>query len=226
MAKSLTLLLLIAAAVAGAFWWQQRRTERAEMDAGLAASRTLSAVFERTSALQVAHLSGEAVTRVDSTSGYGLFANVQTTRAPYSVDYLVDLSRLGPSDYRWNAKAHTMVVTIPAVRAAKPNIDLSRATTTQAGLVVSRASGLAMQQRAAANLALAAGAKAQAPEMVARAQESARSAVAALTAAPLAAAGLTNVRVVVRLPGEARPAGLDRERWNESTPISDLLNRL
>lgn len=223
MARGVALVLALVLAVAGAFWWQQRRAERAEMEAGLAASRTLSAVFERTAALQVAKLSGEAVTRVEGASGYGMFANVQTTRAPYSVDYLVDLRRLTPADYRWNAKARIMVVTIPEVAVGKPNIDLARARTTQAGLFISRASGLAMQQRVAANLALAAGAKANAPENIARARESARAAVGDLVAAPLAAAGVGDVRVVVRLPGEDRPAGLDREQWDRSRPIADVL---
>ena len=44
MAKKLIVVLLLVLAVAGAFWWQERRADRAEMEAGLAASRTLSAV--------------------------------------------------------------------------------------------------------------------------------------------------------------------------------------
>lgn len=223
MAKKLILVLLIVAAIGGAFWWQRRRAERAELDAGLAASRTLSAVFERTAVLQVARLSGEAVTRVEGRSGYGMFGNVQVTRAPYSVDYAVDLRRLTPADYRWNAGARTMIVTVPEVTVGRPNIDFSRARSTQAGLFISRASGLAMQQQVAGNLALAAGTKANAPENIARARGSARAAVRDLVAAPLAAAGMNDVRVVVRLPGEDRPAGLDRERWDMSRPIADVL---
>lgn len=223
MAKKLILVLLLLAAVGGAFWWQQRRADRAEMEAGFAASRTLSAVFERTAALQVARLRGEAVTRVEGASGYGMFVNVQVTRAPYSVDYLVDLRRLTPADYRWNAKARTMIVTIPPVMVGKPNIDLAQARTTQGGVFISRASGLAMQQRVAGNLALAAGQKANSPENIAKAQASARAAVQALVAAPLTAAGIADVTVIVRLPGEDRPAGLDAERWDMSRPIADVL---
>lgn len=223
MAKKLIALLLVLVGVAAAFWWQQRRADRAEMEAGLAASRTLSAVFERTSALQVARLSGEAVTRVDGSSGYGMFANLQTTRAPYQVDYLVDLRRLSPADYRWNARDRVMVVTIPEVTVGKPNIDLARARTAQSGMFISRDSSVAMQQRVAGNLAAAAGHKAMAPEYLQKAQASARGAVQALVAAPLAAAGVKGVTVVVRLPGEAKPAGLDRERWEMSRPIAEVL---
>lgn len=223
MARKLILIALVLAAIAGAFWWQKRRAEQAELEAGLAASRTLSAVFERTSALQVARLSGEAVTRVDGTSGYGMFANVQTTRAPYTVHYLLDLSRLTAADYRWNADDRVMIVTIPEVTVGKPNIDLARARTTQGGLFISRASGLAMQQRVAGNLALAAGATAGKPDKLAQARESARAAVGALVSGPLAAAGIADVKVVVRLPGEDRPAGLDHERWDASRPIAEVL---
>lgn len=223
MARKLILAALMLAVIAGAFWWQQRRAERAEMEAGLAASRTLSAVFERTSALQVARLSGEAVTRVDGSSGYGMFANVQTTRAPYTVDYIVDLRRLAPADYRWNADDRTMIVTIPEVTVGKPNINLAQASTMQGGLFISRASGVAMQQRVAANLALAADRTANTPDNVARARQSARAALEALVAGPLTAAGIADVDVVVRLPGEDRPPGLDRERWDMSRPIAEVL---
>ena len=223
MACRLMLLLLVLAAVAGAFWWQQRRVDRAERDAGLAASRTLSAVFSRTSTLQVARLSGEAVTRVEGRSGFGMFGNIQTTRAPYAVDYLVDLRRLRPGDFRWNPDTRVMVVTIPEVSVGEPRIDLARARSDQSGIYISRQSGLTMAQRAAGNLAAAAQARASAPDQLARAQAAAREAVAALVEAPLAAAGLGDVTVRVRLAGEDRPAGMDRERWDETRPLDEVL---
>ena len=223
MARRLTLLLLIAAAVGAAFWWQHRRADRAEWDAGLAASRTLSAVFAKTSSLQVAQLQGEAVTRVEGKSGFGMFGNVQTTRAPYAVEYLVDLHRLSARDFRWNARARVMVVTIPEVTVGQPRIDLARARSEQAGVYISRQSGLAMGQHVARNLAAAVTVKANAPEQLGRAQAAAREAVAALVAAPLAAAGLGDVAVRVRLAGEDRPAGLDRERWDESRPVAEVV---
>ena len=223
MGRWLSLLLLVAAAVGGVFWWQGRRADRAEMDAGLAASRTLSAVFAKTSALQVAELKGEAVTRVEGRSGFGVFGNVQTTRAPYAVGYMVDLHLLHARDFRWNAQQRIMVVTIPEVTVTPPRIDLAQAQTEQSGLYVSRKSGLAMGQRVAANLGLAATAKANEPTQLNRAQAAAREAVAALVAAPLAAAGLDGVTVRVRLAGEDRPAGLDDQRWDASRPIAEVL---
>lgn len=224
MARLLTLLLLVAAAVGGALWWQQRRADRAEWDAGLAASRTLTATFARTSALQVAELTGEAVTRVEGRSG-GIFGNVQTTRAPYAVGYTVDLHRLGARDFRWNAQERIMVVTIPEVTVAPPRIDLAQARSEQRGLFVSRRSGLSMGKHVAANLTAAATTKANAAEQLARAQAAAREAVAALVAAPLAAAGVDGVTVRVRLAGEDRPAGLSHERWDASRPVAEIVGR-
>lgn len=218
-------LVLVVLAVAGGFWWQQRRIDRAEMEAGLAASRTLSAVFERTGAIEVARLRGEAVTRVDGASGFGLFANVQTTRAPYTIGYTLDLGRLTAAAYRWNGARRVMVVTVPEPTIGTPAIDLAQARTTQNGLFISRTSGVAMQQRVAANLALAVTARAQSPENRAKAREAARTAVRSLVAAPLAAAGIAGVTVTVRLPGDDRPAGLNRERWDLSRPIADVLRQ-
>lgn len=223
MGKKLILLLAVVGVVAAAFWWQGRRADRAEMDAGLAASRTLSAVFERTGNLQVARLSGDAVTRVIGSSGFGMFPNVQTTRAPYSVDYLLDLGKLHPSDYRWNGDAKVMIVTVPEVTVGRPNVDLAQARSEQSGLYISRKSGLQMTQRVATNLAAAAQAKASAPENLRRAQAAARDRVADLIAQPLVAAGIDDVRVVVRLAGEARPPGLDAEQWDMSRPIGEVL---
>jgi hypothetical protein len=223
-AKGLILGALALLAVLGAILWQQRRADRAEWEAGLAASRTLSAVFERTSALQVARLSGEAITRVQGASGPGgLFRNVQVTRAPYAVDYTVDLSRLSTADYRWNPKERVMIVTVPEVTPAPPRVDMARARSLQDGIYISRGSGLAMGQRVAGNLAAAAGEKARAPDNMARAQAAARAAVQALVRAPLSAAGIGDVKVVVRLPGEARAAGVEAERWDESRPLAEVL---
>ena len=224
MAKRLILAALVGLAVLGAILWQQRRADRAEWEAGLAASRTLSAVFERTSALQVARLSGEAVTRVQGGSGPGgVFRNVQVTRAPYAVNYTVDLSGLTPDNYRWNPDGKIMIVTVPEVTASSPSVDMARARSQQDGIYISRGSGLAMGQRVAGNLAAAAKQKAESAENMARAQTAARAAVQALVAAPLAAAGIEDVKVVVRLPGEARPSGLDAERWDESRPLAEVL---
>lgn len=221
-----SLILLIAAVLlaAGIFAWREhRRAERAEAQLGVDAARVLSAVFQRTSALRVARLSGEVLARSEGTSAYGMVANSQATRAPYTVDYEVDLRRLGPGAMRWDGVGRVMTVDVPGVTVARPNIDMGRARTAQSGLFISRSSGLAMQRAVAARLAGAASSKAGDAEHLAQAQQAARGAVEQLITAPLRAAGFTGVRVVVRLPGETKPAALSAERWDTSRPLSEIL---
>ena len=204
------------------YWQQHRRAEQAEMQLGLDASRMLNATFEKASILKVGQLSGTVVARSEATSGGGLIRNTQTTRAPATVDYLVDLGAIEPSDFRWNEDAKVMTVTLPAIRVGAPNIDLSRAQVRQSGLWVSRSAGVAMQTQAAVRLRDRAGYHAGRPENLNKARENARAAVRRLVAAPLAAAGLDEVQVFVRLPGEERPAGLSKERWDVSKSLQEI----
>lgn len=205
------------------YWLEHRRAEQAETQLGLDASRMLNATFEKASVLKVGQLSGTVVARSEATSGGGLIRNTQTTRAPATVDYLVDLGAIEPSDYRWNEGARIMTVTLPPVRAGAPNIDLSRAQVRQSGLWISRSAGVAMQTQAAARLRDRAVYQAARPENLQQARENARAAVRRLVAAPLAAAGLGEVQVFVRLPGEERPAGLSKERWDVSRSLEEVL---
>ena len=202
---------------------QQDKIEQAERDAGLAAARTLTETFERTSALQVAKLRGIAVARSEADGCMGLCTPTQSTRAPYEVLYTVDLKGLTPAAYRWNAERRVMTVRIPEVTPGTPNVDLSRAEVRQSGAWISRKAGVELQRKAASYLRTATDSAARNPEHIANAQASARTAVQARVAAPLRAAGLTDVRVVIQLPGEARPAGLDREQWDESRPLAEVL---
>ena len=118
-----------------------------------------------------------------------------------------------------------MIVTVPQVTASPAAVDMARARSQQDGLYISRGSGLAMGQRVAGNLAAAAGRTARSPTNMAQAQAAARTAVQALVAAPLAAAGVNDVAVVVRLPGEDRPASLSREQWDMSRPLDEVLRQ-
>jgi hypothetical protein len=215
--------VLLALLLALPFCRQQDRADTAERDAGLAAARTLTEVFERSRALEVARLSGVAAARSEADGCMGLCTPTQSTRAPYEVLYTVDLKGLTPAAYRWNAEQLVMTVRIPEVMPGKPNVDMSRAQIKQSGAWISRKAGVELQRKAAGYLRTATDAAAKKPDHMASAQASARDAVQALVAAPLRAAGLTDVRVVVQLPGEARPAALDREQWDESRPLAEVL---
>lgn len=201
---------------------QEERATRAEAQLGLESARVLEAAFERTSALQVARLRGRVIAKSEATSGGGLFANEQKTRAPFTALYTLDLRRLEPSDYRWNADARTMTVDIPEVTVGAPNIDMTQAQVEQSGVYISRRAGQQMQQQAAARLQARAQEEARKPENVVKAREAARAAMAAFVRAPLAAANRGDVRVVVRLPGEARPPALSQDEWDVSRSIEEV----
>ncbi len=226
MRRGLTLLVLAAVALAALFAWQQHKVdvaradqERAEMNAGIAASRTLSALFERTGDLRVATLHGMIVAETRASSGP--FANTQRTRAPYSVNYFVDLRHIGPRQYRWDARHRVLFVEVPEVTIAPPNVDMARAKVEQDGFWISRGAGQAMQQQAAANLSATARATAGDAEHLRKAQYSARVGIAALFTAPLRAAGVVGVDVQVRLASDPRPGGY--KPWDVSRSIDEVL---
>ena len=220
------LLTLAAVALLAVFLWQRHQLttaradkDRADMQAGIAASRTLSALFERAGDLRVATLRGTVVTETRATSGP--FADTQRTRAPYSVDYFVDLRCVGLAHYRWDREHRVLFVEVPDVRAAPPNIDMARAKVEQDGLWISRGAGLSMQRQAAANLSATARDTALAPERLRRAQYAARVGIAEMFAAPLRAAGVGPIDVQVRLASDPRPGGY--HPWDVSRSIEAVL---
>lgn len=224
MAKGrLSLILMAALALAAAFWWQGRRVTRAEENVGLDTSRTITAVFSRASALKVADLHGNVVAAGMDDHSCGLFTATQKTRAPYEVGYFIDLAHLPRSAWRWNATARLMSVDVPDVTVGRPAIEAGAATTSQTGACVSRRAGQAMQQQVARRLGAAVARSATSAAHLEQARASARVAVASLVRAPLAAAGMNDVRVAVRFPGESRPATVSAEHWNESRPLVDVL---
>lgn len=212
--------LAIAALLGALFVWRtDRRAERAEAETGLASARVLESVFERTSKLQVATLGGRASAQ---SVVPGFFESRQTTRAPFSVVYTIDLRRIDRSAYRWNQRDRIMTVQVPAVAVGKPAIDMAQAQTEQSGIWISRGAGQTLQKTVATRLYAVAEREGAKPENVAKAQEAARVAVARLIEAPLAAAGQAGVRVVVRLPGEAKPAALTEEQWDVSRSLEEI----
>lgn len=223
MGRRLTAVFAVLLLLFGAYaLWQKRAAQKAEEQLGLDAARTLSATFERASDLRVARLTGEVLAATEGTSGY-VFANRQRTRAPYSVEYYVDLGAVGASAYRWNERDRIMTVDLPEVTVGDPAIDMAKAKVTQDGLYVSRAAGIAMQREAAGRLAAAAGAKARDPDNLRRAREVARAAVERLVAAPLTAAGQAQVRVAVRFPDERRPANISDDQWDVTRSLQEVL---
>ena len=218
--------LIMAALVVGLLvqQWRLHRAEeqrkRAELDAGLAASRVLTAKFEATGALRAGRLTGEILSVGDCTSGY-IFNNKQRTVAPYSVTYSVDLAHIDPASFRWDGRDKTMFVELPGLTVETPSVDMSRARSRQSGMFVSRNCGLAMQKQVAARLGAAAGERALRADYLAAAASSARARVAQLVRSTLAAAGLTDIAVRVRLATDPRPS--DDRQWDRSRSIEEVL---
>lgn len=218
--KLVAVVVVVIVAIGGYLWWQDRQ-ERKAAEQGLAASRVLSAVFQRTGTLEVSRLTGDVQARSKAVSGY-VFENEQITRAPYSVAYTLDLRQLKPAAWRWNGETKTMTVDLPEVTVAAPAIDMAKAQVSQTGMFISRTGGQALQRQAAERLTARAYEEARKPENLAKAREAARGVVADFVRAPLQAANNGDVTVTVRLPGEAKPANMAQDQWDVSRSIEQV----
>ncbi len=220
------LLVVVALAVVGlGVWWTVTEAhdgqEKAEMDAGLASARVISATFEKVGDLRVGQLRGTAIAR----SKYDgiIFNSEQRTRAPFTVDYYMDLSKLTVADYRWDRDTKTMFVELPTMTIGNPNVDMRKAEIEQDGVWISAIAGRELQKLATVRLQSAAAEAGRRPRFVQQARENGRSTMESLVRAPLQAAGIGNVNVVVRYAGERNGESLDHERWDTSTPLEQIL---
>ena len=216
-----TLLVLLIAG-AGLWYWQRQR-EMAELQLAIDSTRVLSQAFAAANQLKVAGISGELVARADDPGMIAILASSQTMKAPYTVDYFIDLARVGQRGFSWNADAKRLVIELPDLTIGKPNIDASTASVTQSGLYISRAAGIRMQRKAAQALAGKAGELANSPENLKRARDAAKLAVRQNALAPLHAAGIADVDVDVRFVFERNNSD---DLWDYTTPIDQVAERL
>lgn len=218
-------LLVVVAAISVAIWERHSR-KKAEDDLGLASSRMIDITFEKAASLKVGSISGKVVARSQACRLGGTICSRQITRAPASVDYFVDLANLPVSAYRWNGSAKTMTVDLPPIIRGKPNVDMSQAEVQQGGLWITRSMGAEMNKLAAKRLTDRAAYQAALPSNMARMERHAQDAMQTVVSGPLRSAGLVGVIVVVRLPGEAKPAALSQEVWDMSKPLREVLAEL
>lgn len=217
---AVAVLLSVGVAVAGWRWWTERYTVTVEDD-GAAITRVVAATLRGAGALKVATLAGTVQSTAADTRLGGLLSTDQVMKAPFAVDYLVDLRRLGANDLHWDAARRRLVVDAPAVTVAPPNVDEAHRTAVRTrGLYVTRGAGEELARKVALGAARAAAAEANRPERIAQARENARRALGRLLSAPLAAAGLRVASVEVRFPDER-----DRstERWDQSRSPAEVL---
>jgi hypothetical protein len=225
LARWATLGFVLLSVVLGLFLWREHGQRReAEINVPFESAKVIDTTFDEAMSLKVATLSGQVRASASNAVLFGAVLNTQSRTLPYSVDYFVDLRRFGKKDMRWNAATKTMIVTVPDVVPAKPNIDEAAAPIeTPKGLFVPRGSMQRLQQQVSSRAAGAVAKTANDPAWIARARESGRAALTRLVAAPLATAGVGDVKVAVRYATEG--SGRSKELWDESTPLDVVLSR-
>jgi Protein of unknown function (DUF4230) len=190
-----------------------------EREDRMALSGVVTATFGKASALKVGTLSGTVqATAADARLG-GLLQSDSVMRAPYSVDYALDLSKLTLRDFQWDAGDRVLTVRVPEVIAAAPNIDETKMTVERRGVFITRGAFDSMGRIASTRAARIAADKAATPEMMAKARANARAALADLLKAPLKAAGMRKVTVAVRFASEGIRSN---ERWDESRSLAEI----
>lgn len=190
-------------------------------DDGQAVSEVVRATFAKASALKVGSLSGTVQSTATDTRGFGMLTSDRVMKAPFSVDYFVDVSRLSGRDYRWDEATRTLTIAAPDVTVGKVNVDEAAQTLAQTrGLFVTRKAGEELARRTSIGAQRTAQVEAQKPERIMAARENARAALRNLLGGPLQAAGLGDVKVVVTFPYDRRGPS---EQWDTSRSVEDVL---
>lgn len=221
--RILGIVAVVVLVAIGWFLFQRKQAAQEARSVGIEVSRTITASFAGMNALKVGTVSGDVLASSNTATFFGMVPVIQRSRAPYSVDYFVDLSKLSVANYRWNAKTRTMSVDVPDVTIAAPNINGAKAVINQHGVYISRGAGITLQKQAAERATAAATKTAQDPKYIAQARVNARAAIAKLAAAPLKAAGLGTVKIAVRFPIDPKPASVAQADWDRSTPVAEIL---
>ncbi len=201
-------------------WWNDRHVVETD-DGGLAVAQVVAATLHTSADLRVSRLSGTVQATGATSRMWGWLKSTRVVKAPFDVDYFVDMRALDTSDFRYDPKARVLAVEVPDVTAGRPNIDHSHVTLDQtSGVYVSRDAMAELQRRVASTASNVVAARAADPENMRKARENGRVAITRLFEGALGAARLP-VRVEVRYAGEARPA--DGEHWDVSRSIDDVL---
>lgn len=217
-------LLLLAAY---SYWSYERAQEEREqqlVDEGFTLVRVVSSTFSNASELKVGKVSGRfQITTRDAGWG-GIFPSSQRVRVPFSVEYQIDVSQLDADDYRWNPATRTLVVRLPPVEVAAPNIDESRIEVLDRdGLWISRGAQDQLNRRLTRGAINQARQEAANPQRKASAEANAKRVVSEMLQTPLAAAGLGDVEVVALGSAETPANRQARERWDVSRSFEDVL---
>jgi hypothetical protein len=220
--KPLVFIVILAVLAFGGYVGYEKYVERytVERDDTLVLSKVVTATFAKGSSLKVGTLSGTVQAAATDVRGFGLLNSDQVIKAPYSVDYFVDLSRLSLQNYIWNPKSRTLSIRVPEVTVAPANVDESKMMVRRRGLFITSAAFDAMSRISSTQAVKVAQAAASKPENLGKARDNARVALAALLRAPLNAAGIADVNIVVHFPTDGDRSN---QRWDESRSLARVL---
>lgn len=189
---------------------------------GAPLTELITARLAGTSALKVATLSGTVQSTASDVRGFGWLRSDQVVKMPYSVDYFVDVSRIGSGDIEWRASDRTLIVNAPDIAPARANVDEARRSLVRTtGIFVTRKAAEELARRTSLHASEQVTTAARTPERMAQARAAARGAIAALYATPLRALGQGGARVVVTFPTERRARS--DEHWDVSRSVEDVL---
>jgi hypothetical protein len=219
-------LLILCVGAAMLVGWQRYNRDYVvtTREDGSAVTQVIAEKIAGVSSLKVSELSGTIQSTARDVRGFGLLKSDQVVKMPFSVDYFVDVDGIGARDLEWNPASRTLIVNAPDVRPARANVDESRRTLVKTGgLFVTRQAGEELSLQTSAHAQARAEASARAPERMAQAREYGRAALTKLMAAPLAAAGYADARILVTFPPER--GNRSRDRWDVTTPINEVLEK-
>ncbi len=185
-----------------------------------AVSMVVQSTLDGASDLKVGTLKGTVQAVASDSRGLGWINSTRVMKAPFEVEYFVDVSALDASDFIWDQANRKLIVRAPQVRVGAVNVDESRTYLDQTkGVFVTRAAMAAMQKQASGRAQRVAHDEALKPDKLAAAQRNARAALANLFAGPLKAAGI-DATVEVRL---GKGAGRDDRHWDVSRSFQEVL---
>ena len=170
------LALAVVLAAVGLFGYlaYQRYDERyvvEQEEDGAAVTKLVTARLSGMSNLKVAELSGTVQSTASDVRGFGWLRSDQVVKMPFSVDYFVDVSRIGAGDVEWVEESRTLIVNAPDVVVARPNTDEGqRSLVRTRGMFVTREAGEELSRRTSLNAQRKAGAEASSPERMAQAR--------------------------------------------------------
>ncbi len=211
---------ILVATFVGYRFYTERYTVSTDDD-GVAVARVVAGRLYGSSDLRVSHLAGTVQSTASTTRMFGWLRYVRLIKAPYDVDYFVDLGALAPRDFRYDSRRRALLVEVPDVIVGNPNVDEGRVTLdTTTGFLPPRGAMAELQKMVSAKATTVVAAKAREPENMRKARENGRAALERLFAGSLDAAGLP-VTVTVRFAGEPRAGS--SERWDLTRSLEEVL---